>query len=152
MNHDDIVSRWKARATKVDCDHVINNSSALCYDMKYNKECYTKLKRFEDDFTDIISHFVSTVAQKEINREEYRSTKAGFCRSRAISLTMFVGDVINRVILQHYPFMDPLTLMDEMLFANHVQLADRGGDPITFLKEVLHKGLHFRFHFQTNSD
>ncbi len=152
MNHGNVVSRWKARATKVDCDHVTTNPSALCFDLKYNKECYTKLKRFENDFTDIISHFVSTMTQKEMDREEYGSTPAGFFRYRAISLTIFVGDAINRVILQHYPFMEPHTLLDEMIFTNHVHMADRGGDPITFLEEVLHKGLHFRFRFQTNSD
>ena len=152
--------------TKVWCNHSSTNAQAVCYDVKFNmsryKPKYKKIsrnkkriacarRRFENDFTDLISQTVSKIVRKQIARAKKKATNANQpLQLPMISLTMFVGDSNNRTILQHFRYMDPYGLLDEMHHANHLTLAVRTEAPQTFLREALHRGLHFRFRNRNN--
>ncbi len=140
---------WKAKAGKVICDHGLNNTKIKCYDLRFSKKHYDSLDKLAEDFDDILSSCVSTIIQKYIDSIDY--TMMHFYERPQISLTMFIGEAANKVIIQHYEFMDPYTLLDVMEFTPHLNLADRTGDPTAFLEEVLAKGLHFRFRYMDNA-
>src|SRR6266481_5102815 len=138
---------WKGRSKKVECDHATGNTETLCYDMQFNKDHYKNIQKFERDFNDLIDLCVTTIAQKQIDNTELKPAET-YLKHQQISFTLFMGNAENKMILKQYPYMDPYTLMSEIRFEIHLNLAHRVGSPMAFLKEVLHKGLHFRFQFK----